>query len=214
MKNFKMNEANLVRSDYFAVLISLVAAALVLMPLFTMASGRESVNVGEVNIRTIDAKRAAITLTNVIEAKYTLSIESYDGVEVFYTENITSAENFSKVFDFSRLKDGDYSLIVKAKNETKEKHFEIKNGELNIIPEFSDVPVFKYNGTKAGIEMLNVANKNISIRIYSPEGEELYSAVEKESVRKYFDFKNVEKGNYAVLVSTDNNSFQFNYIKE
>jgi hypothetical protein len=214
MKHLKISEARLVRSDYFAVLISMLAAALVLLPFFTSAKGRETAKVGQVYMYSMNGSRAAVTLTNLSEGKYTLSIESQNGVEVFYNERIDSPEKFAKIFDFSRLEDGDYNIIVKVDNVTKAKHFEIKNGEVIVKPELSVVPSFKAQGTKALIEIPNANSQLVSIRIYSPDGDELYSGIEKQDVRKFFDFKNVENGKYTVYVMLDNASYKFDYTKE
>jgi hypothetical protein len=214
MKTLNLIEERLTRSDFFAVLISLIAAALIFLPLFTSAKGSNTEGTAQVYMYSLNGSRAAVTLTNVSEGKYTISIESQNGENVYYNANIDSPEKFAKVFDFSRLEDGEYTVIVNLKNEVKEKQFAIKNGEIKVTNKITESPVFQSNDTKAMVELANANNQKVNIKIYSPEGKELYSVVEGKYIRKFFDFKNVEKGKYTVLVSTDENSFQFDFIKE
>jgi hypothetical protein len=214
MKNLKIPEASLIRSDFFTVLISMLAAALVLLPLFTSASNSNKPESGEVYMHPMEGSRAAVSFTNLSERKYTISIESSNGLDVFYSESINSPETFAKVFDFSHLADGDYTLNVQAGNSTKEKHFEIKNGAVNVKSGKLTVPTFKYQGTKAFIDVPNTENQLVSIKLFSPQGEELYSDVEKHDVSKLFDFGKVDNGKYTLLVTLDDASYQYNYIKQ
>jgi hypothetical protein len=214
MKNLRISEAHLVRSDYFAVLISMLVAALVLLPLFTSAKDRSKPVSTQVNLHSINGSRAAVTLTNLSEGKYTISIESLDGNSIFYNTSIDSPESFAKVFDFSRLEDGDYTIILKTGNTKKEKHFEIVNGTVKVKNTVASVPSFDYKGTKGYMVIPNAENQIVSIKLISPDGEELYSAVEEQEVRKLFDFGKVENGKYTLLVNIDDSNYEFNYIKE
>jgi len=216
MNTIKRNEVNLMRSGALAVLFSMLVTALILLPLFTSAKGREKVNNnGKVYMHSLGNQyRASVTLTNFEEGKYTLTVESKDGVEVYYNTLLDSPEKFSKIFDFSRLQDGEYTLKVQTRNGAKERHFDIKNGKVYVHYDEKETPEFKPVGQKAVLVMPNSSNNMVSIRILSPEGEELYSKCEsKEEIRKMFDFSKVDDGTYKVLVSSNNRDFAFDFKK-
>ncbi len=60
-----------------------------------------------------------------LDNKSNLEIKNNFG-EIVYQCNISQASLFSKVFDFSKLPDGDYQVVLKSGKETLTKRFEIK----------------------------------------------------------------------------------------
>jgi hypothetical protein len=217
MKNVKSMEMDLMKSRALTILFSMLIAALLLLPLMSSAKGREKTKSNaKVYMHPLNKEcHAAITITSVEEGKFTLTVESENGASVYYNEVMNSPEQFSKVFDFSNLRDGEYTLKLKSKYETKETQFDIVGGKIKVFNAEKEVPVFKTSGEKAEILVPNASNLNYSISIVNENGEELYSTYEsKENIKKVFDFSKLEKGKYQILASTSKTSYAFGFEKK
>ncbi len=220
MKLLNINEGRLMRSDFFAVLVSMLTAAFILLPLFLSAKSKcnaEPVSVlmeDSLSFRCVTCTRAAIVYTSGDGVKCRLSIETKDGKEVLYNENIRIKGKTSRVFDFMNLEDGAYKIIAAKGNRTMERTFSIKDGELVYGGRVVVDPIFKATGTRAIIELPNEQGKSVLVKVYDSKGEELYSTIERNEIRKNFEFGNVEAGNYVVYVDVEGDDYKFDYSKE
>lgn len=217
MNKLKINEKSLIRSRALTVLFSMLISALLLLPLFTHAKGREKgANPGKLYMQPLNKDyHASVTIANLAEGKYTLTIESGNGMNVYYNTLLESPESFSKVFDFSKLSDGDYTLRLNSKQGVVERHFTIANGKIKVYYAEKEVPSFKTVGQKAVFTMPNTLGLNYYIRIYNEKGEELFYGVESaNNIKKLFDFSQVEAGNYKILVSSQARQFSYNFSNQ
>lgn len=217
MNQLKTNEVNMIRSSALAVLFSMLISALLLLPLFTSAKGKvRSAKAAQVYMQPLNKDyHAAVSLVNLEEGIYTLTIESGNGVNVYYDAVLKSADSFAKIFDFSRLEDGEYTVRVKGDEGTAERHFVIEGGKVKVFYNEVAEPVFKTVGQKAIIMMPNENNNNYSISVYDTNGEQLYATSENgTSIKRMFDFSKVENGKYQILVSSENNKFSFDFVNQ
>ncbi|MBO7496447.1 MAG: hypothetical protein J6T98_07825 [Salinivirgaceae bacterium] len=219
MKLLKINEDRLMRSDYFAVLVSLITAALIMLPLLLSAKskGNELPAMTKVEdslaFRYVTCTRAAIIYTASDDTKCNLYIETLDG-DVLYNEVIRTIGKSTRVFDFLNLEDGTYKVAAKKNGKSIERTFTIKDGELIHGGRAVVDPIFKVNGTRAIIELPNEYGKDVMVKVLDSKGEELYSTIEKRQVVKNFEFCNVEAGLYTVLVDVDGDDYLFDYNKQ
>jgi len=220
MKLLNINEDRLMRSDYFAILISLLTAALIMLPLLLSAKSKDADEVKKLKIedslsfRYLNCTRAAIVYTSHEAGNYTLSIETKNGDEVLYSEYVRAMGKTARVFDFLNLEDGAYKVVAKKNGKRMERAFNIKDGELSYTGRVVVDPIFKASGTRAIIELPNEQGKNVLVKIIDSKGEVLYSAIEKNEVRKNFEFSEVEAGDYTVLVDIDGDDYHFDYSKK
>lgn len=214
MKMRKSKENALIRSRALAVLFSLVAAALIMLPVIASAKGGDKAKTpGKVYMQPLyKASHAAITIDEFGEGRYIISIESKTGNDVFYNEILKSPERFSKVFDLSRLQDGDYTLKVKIKGKASERHFNITDGKIKVYYDEMEKPVFKKRDESALLLLPNSSKQSFSIKVLSPKGETLYKTVEqKQNIKKLFDFSEIEAGEYTLLVSSKHKQYSYNF---
>lgn len=217
MKLLSNNEGNLMRLDAFtAVIMSLLAALLILMPIFTSAKGlnNDSIcNNNKIAIRYITCTRASIAFENATDDRCIVSIKTSDN-ETLYSESVKKAGKSIRVFDFLNLEDGTYTVTSKSKNNIVERKFTIKDGEL-IKGGYAVVdPIFRCYGTRAMIELPNIKGKEISLKVVNSNGDELYSAVEENDLVKNLEFSKLNVGNYQVLVAYDGDDYAFDFKKE
>ena len=124
MKLLNINEDRLMRSDYFAILISLLTAALIMLPLLLSAKSKDADEVKKLKIedslsfRYLNCTRAAIVYTSHEAGNYTLSIETKNGDEVLYSEYVRAMGKTARVFDFLNLEDGAYKVVAKKNGKS------------------------------------------------------------------------------------------------
>jgi len=216
MKLLSNNEGNLMRLDAFtAVIMSLLATMLILMPIFTSAKGNstDSVCNNKIAIRYITCTRASIAFENETDDRCIVSIKTSDN-EVLYSECVKKAGKSVRVFEFLNLEDGTYTVSAKSKTNTVERNFTIKDGEL-IRGGYAVVdPIFRCYGTRAMIELPNIKGKEISLKVVNSNGDELYSAVEENDLMKNLEFSKLNGGNYQVLIAYDGDDYAFDFKKE
>lgn len=216
MKNLKTNEVNLVRSRALTVLFSMILSALILFPFIAGAKGKKEAKSEEmVYMHALQQNaHAAVTIANIGEGKYELSVESRDGDDIYYNEYLTSVSQFSKVFDFSKLEDGDYTFKLNTRSGLKERHFVVKDGEIQVNYAREIKPSFSSTGHKALVEFENALENDVMVSVYNVAGEELVSkTIKKEEGRKFFDFSEVVAGEYKIVVYSGNKEYAFNYEK-
>jgi len=216
MENLKSNEVTSIRSNALIVLFSMVISALILLPLLSSAKGADKSKTAKVYIRPLSNKSsAAVTVSSVDQGNFTLIIESENGMDIYYDKVMKSPENFSKVFDFSNLQDGEYTLKMKSNGETKELGFSITDGKILVNNNEKAEAIFNMNGEKATITVPNAANQVFSILIVDENGNELYSAVESATeIKKVFDFSTVAAGKYQILASSNGHSYAYDFEKK
>lgn len=220
MKLLKINEDNLMRSDFFSVMVSLLTAALIVLPLFLSAKvkGNEEVSKLEFNdslsFRYVTCTRASIVYTSYNEGKCTLTIETNDGDEVLYSESVRTTGKSGRVFDFLNLEDGEYKVVANKNGKKLERAFKIKNGELVYGGRVVVDPIFIASGTRAIIELPNEHGKDVVVKVFDANGDVLYSATENKEIRKNFEFSKVESGDYVVYVDVEGDDYQFDYNKQ
>lgn len=213
MNKLKKNELGLIRSRILALLVAGLVSFLALAPLTLIASGKGKTKSGNIYMHPLNKDyHAIVTIANFDEGKFNLTIESENGVNVYYDEMLESPEKFAKIFDFSKLEDGEYNLIVKNKKVVKTRRFTITDGQIKVHYYNKPEPVFRKMGDRALFVLPNQANENYSIKVISPNGEELFQTFESnDTIKKMFDFSQVESGLYQLLVYSDNAKFAFDF---
>ncbi len=217
MKIEKRIEMNLMKSRALTVLFSMLIAALLLLPFFSFAEGGErNLENAKVYMHPLNKDyRAVVTVASVADGKYNLTVESTNGLNVYYDEVMKSPEMFSKIFDFSNLEDGEYTLKIKSNNEEKTRNFTIENGKIKVYYDEKEKPSLDLNGDKATFTVPNTMKLDYSIRVVNERGEELfYTSDNNENIKKVFDFSKVAAGKYQILASSRKANYSFDYEKK
>lgn len=174
------------------------------------ASMQISANEISTRIVNIDAKSTSFTLNNV-KVGDLLTIKDYDGV-VLYKELIKNSGTYKKGFDLSALPNGDYFFEIEKDFEIKIIPFTVntKNVVFNKENEATSFkPLVTQKNNLLVISKLNPAFEAVKIKIYSNinnEHELLYTENIEDSQKVERVYK-LEKGNYFIVINSDNKEF-------
>jgi hypothetical protein len=166
-----------------------------------------------VNILPLNANKAVVAISNAAASNFEISVENANGEILYYKETGADSKDFRKVFDFSRLDKGAYRLIVTAEGTTTEREFTIDNKNIAVGKEKSVMePFFAYKDGILKVSYLNFPEEAMSINFYD-KNDLLYKKElgKKFNVNEGFDLSKLAKGSYDVVLSTEDNSYSFNF---
>lgn len=139
----------------------------------------------------------------------TVTITDIDGVIIF-SEKVGNGVSYAKKFDLRKLPDGDY--VLKVEDTLKETIFEfdIENANVLIADRKENAkPVFRKNGQKVLLNLLNTKKEDVKITIYDSEGRVVFAEtlVDTFVIEKAFNFENAFKDSYTVIVANGKDTF-------
>jgi hypothetical protein len=172
-----------------------------------MASGNLKVNIVPVN-----SEKAVVAISSATTSNLQISIADNENQEVLYHKTETEKNDYQKVFDFSRLKAGDYKLSVTADNMTTERSFSITNESISVGNEKRSIdPFFVYKDGILKISYLNFSEQKLNLNLYS-NSELIYEKKmgNEFNVQNGLNLSKLDKGTYSVVLSTDDKSYTYN----
>jgi hypothetical protein len=172
-----------------------------------MASGNLKVNIVPVN-----SEKAVVAISSATTSNLQISIADNENQEVLYRETENEKNDYQKVFDFSALKTGDYKLSVTADNMTTERSFSISKESISVGNEKHSIePFFAYKNGILKLSYLNFSQENLKLNFYN-NSELVYNKEigNKFDVVEGFNLSKLEKGSYAVVLSTNDKSYTYN----
>lgn len=164
-----------------------------------------------VNILPLTAERAVVAISNDAKTKFQISIEDVYGSVVYFKETEGNVADYRKVYDFSKLENGNYKLIVSLDGIKGQREFAINKGSISVGKEkMLAAPFFSYNENILRIAFLNHAGEKTSLHIYS-DGELVYSkALENSfSVNEGLNLSKLASGEYQVVLASGNEVYDY-----
>ncbi|MGQ1946152.1 hypothetical protein ACT3CD_03485 [Geofilum sp. OHC36d9] len=152
---------------------------------------------------------------------YSVSITGAYGDVIYNSGRISGSEVYSKVFDFSQLYDGAYTVRVKSKSAGAfETSFEVKNGALNTgASENTDVAAEDVKiwskDDMVFISHLNRYGNDMRVKMEDKSGVVLYNA-EIPAELTYsakFNVATLPKGDYVVSFVSGEDVFNYEFEK-
>ncbi len=161
-----------------------------------------SVKAIEIDFKPIENEGKAVVTISKLDAEVVyLSVEDENEEVVFFTTRVKNTEDFSKVFNFTKLVDGKYFLIAKTKDDVIRKSFTIENSELKVEEkQFINEPFFKIED-KSVVVYFNKVKAHVSIE--GKDGLLFEDEISKGIAARKYNFSTMNKGTYSIIVSVD-----------
>ena len=139
-----------------------------------------------------------------------LRVKDHNGV-VLYSENIVTEGKLSKVFDFSKLSDGDYSLELDKDFEIVIKSLKIKGNTATFNKKEEQVifkPVVRNESNKVMISKISFDEKPLQVDFYF-NNEIIYTDTVKGNsiVNRVYKLDETIKGDYRVVIRNNGRSY-------
>lgn len=132
-----------------------------------------------------------------------ISIQDAEGV-IIYSENVADVATYLKKFDLRNLPNGDYVLRVEDTLKVTVFEFDINDSKVSIAEKKENVkPVFKKNGQKVFLNLLNSDKEEVKITIYDSVNRVVFKETVSNTflVEKAFNFEKAYEDTYRVVVT-------------
>jgi hypothetical protein len=158
-------------------------------------------------------KRIKIEFFNVKKG-HSLTIKGKQG-GIIYNEEIKNTGDFSKTFDLTALKKGDYTVELNKDFEIIIKSFSVDAGNVTFLIEKQETifkPVFRTKEDLVIISRLNFNKEPLNIVIFYDD-EKIYSEIVKgkKIVKRVYKLSAKEKGDYEIVMSSNGRVFIENF---
>ena len=166
----------------------------------------------KVNIVPLNSEKAVVAISTADAANLQISIENENGENVYYKE--ADADNdYRRIFDFSNLDKGDYTLSVSSNGLTTKRPFSIDDKNIAVGKEKNLMePYFSYKDGALKISYLNFPEENVNLNLYT-NSDLVYSKAigNKFNVLEGYDVSKLEKGTYTVVLSSWSSLYSYDF---
>jgi len=173
---------------------------------------------GAFRVSTITGKenKAILEISDNADKKYEISILDASGDEVYYNKVLGEQQNFKRMYDLSKLDLGVYKVEVKTDGELNEQFVTVGTNGIEVSETVKEVhPFFKYNDNSLILTYLNYRSEDMSLSFYNNDGLIWSKEIgNKFDLQKAFDLSQLEKGNYKVILSSQNRNYEYDLTKE
>jgi hypothetical protein len=157
----------------------------------------------------LNAKKVTIEF-NDVKKGHLLTIKDKDGT-ILHSENVIKEGRLVKIFDFSKLENGVYSLELNKDFEIIVKTLEVKNNKVLFNENSKKVvfkPVIRNKKNILMISQIAFDKKPIKVVLFFDD-EIIYSETIKSEVilNRVYKLDKEIKGNYKVIVYSNNKSY-------
>jgi hypothetical protein len=126
--------------------------------------------------------------------------------------------NYTKMYDFTMLENGNYIFEVKINNEKQVTDLRITNGKVMVNESRKVVePFFTMNDNRLEISYLNYTQEALNIHVYDQSTNELLYKTKLEpsfAVNYGLDFSKLDKGKYDAVLAGENNFYEYEVTVE
>ncbi|WP_405609880.1 hypothetical protein [Polaribacter sp. Asnod1-A03] len=136
-----------------------------------------------------------------------LTIQNESG-EILYKAKIKNSGKYSQTFDFTNLEDGLYTTELKKDSESIIRRIKIRNGKVSFLDDDKNKifkPTIRTENNLVLISKIAFNKAPLYISLYY-KGNLIHSETLKgnEVVNRVYKLSEKEKGDYKVVVNTDN----------
>lgn len=170
----------------------------------------------KVNILPLTSEKVVVAISSVSNCDFSITVSNENNTIVYYKENSDPSANYSKVFDFSNLKDGKYKLVVVANKMVAEREFQKHWGSIEVGEETTALePFFSYKDGLLKCTYLNFMNEKLNLSFYDTNDERIYSKKigRNFNILEGFDLSKLDSGNYRVVLNAGNKAYSY-YIEK
>lgn len=169
----------------------------------------------KVKVVPFDTESAVISIDNATKAFTQLSIENEAGDMLFYNEGAISSSEYSKAFNFKNLRNGAYRVVVKNGATETSVNFKIENGKIAVEESATaSLPYIEYKNDILKFSLLNEGSKKVVFSLSDESGTIFTKNLGNEfGISTGFNLNKLEPGNYTVIVSAGDKTFNYNIVK-
>lgn len=159
--------------------------------------------------------KAIIAVDSPVDAVSELTIEDENGHVLYYKEGNIDDKVYSKIFDFKNLNDGTYAIAVKNTYGEHKMYFEVEDNKFEILKEEQAfVPFIEVEDDVLRFSILNNSLSDVVLKVSDEYGNSFTKNLGSEfSISEGFSLNNLNAGDYVIDITTENNTYSYNFEK-
>lgn len=166
----------------------------------------------KLNIHPLNDEKAFVSISALTNADLKISITDDCGNLVYYQESEAPATNYRKVFNFSELENGIYSMKVVSNDLVTERQIKKTTNNIAIGDERTvGKPFFCVDDNILKYSYMNYAQENIVFHLYGNDQEIYKRNVGRDFiVQQALGLSKLRQGQYQAVLTAGNEQFTYN----
>lgn len=165
----------------------------------------------KLNIVPLEAEKALVAISSLTGDDLQVTVKDNLGRIVYYKESIAPVNDYRKVFNFSELEDGYYTLEVLSKKLTTEREFQMRAGKIKVgVEKTSLEPFFAYEDGLLKCSFLNF-NQEKTALYFMKDNQLLYSKEigKNFTVSEALNLSKLDEGTYTAVLSSGEKEYTY-----
>ena len=162
-------------------------------------------------IEPLNGKKALVSVSSLLNSDINLTITDNSDQIIYRGEVNKLVKDYSNIFDFSQLEDGDYQLKVESAQLTTIRTFSKNYNEINIGEEKTSMkPYFEYKDGLLRLTYLNFNQEELELSVF--EGDNLIYTKKIEpgfTVNEALKIKGDYKSSFTTVLSAGKSKHYF-----
>lgn len=159
------------------------------------------------------SKSVVVKLGNVSKEEISVKIEDANGYTLL-TETVKKNKDFIKKYNFTKLADGAYNMIITKTTIRTTQPFTINNGELKMYTadkKEENLPTLKFSNNKFDVGILLKDYSKITVNVFDIDGIMLVNDTHNNvfQLNKRYNLTNLPSGHYYAVIKAGAETFQY-----
>ncbi len=180
-----------------------------------LASG-SSKAMGTIKVDVVPGEKKV--LVDVLEApakQFKIELKDSQGKVIYSDKTEPSSFDYKKMYDFSKLENGEYKLEAKLGDVLESDNLIISDGNVQIVGEEEQVaPDFKLDGKFLEFTFPNSVRKNARLMLYDSDTNKLVfqeTLDPKFNIQQTLNLAGLKTGYYKAEIISDDTEYRYNF---
>lgn len=180
------------------------------LALFIAAIG-SATDFPKMNVVQVEKDKALLAYRASTATPLEITLTNCAGDILYFKRTSEQCSEYKKVFDFSKLGDGDFCMCVNFGNRSVSRKIKISGEHIEVgAPLECYEPCFRLNGKMLDVSFLNTGLKQVYINIYKDGKHVDVTKLGKDlAIQKRLDMNRLGKGEYTVILSEKHKDHAF-----
>ena len=135
---------------------------------------------GNLNARVsaVNEGNAVVEIKDIKKSSFAIELTDANGLEVFSKKTSEPLKEYKRLYDFSNLEEGKYTMTFKSERETIKKELEIKNDLVYVLDSKKKAkPFFTFGDDRFVMSYLNFEVEALKLYVYDDDMLNEYEVV-------------------------------------
>ena len=179
------------------------------------AANVTATDIPKMSLAPMKDSKSLLSIENTLPTVCEISIRNQSGEVMYYFKTKKKVENYKKVFNFSRLEDGNYRLIVKSGESTIKNDLKIAKGHISVENKRYEMePYFTVRNDEVILSYLNFHKEKMTVHIYDRKACIYKKALGNDlAMHRVINMGALSHGDYDILLTDKHNQYWFSFSR-